>query len=73
MLLFRSEEHVERWCRTWRMDRGGTLSPEQLWALARAWYAPDRRKPEWRRPLVQQARTIFSAAGLTSDFWMLQP
>jgi hypothetical protein len=72
MLLFRSEEHVERWCRTWRMDRGGTLSLEQVWALAFAWFAPDRRAPEWRRYTAEEAEEIFRGLRLTSEFWDLR-
>jgi hypothetical protein len=67
MLLFRSEEHVERWCRTWRMARGATLSLEQVWALAQAWYAPNRRTPEWRRYTVEQAEGLFRLLGLKLD------
>jgi hypothetical protein len=71
MLLFRSEEHVERWCRTWRMDRGATLSLEQVWALACAWFAPDRRAPEWRRYTVGEGTAIFENLGLTTAYWKI--
>ena len=54
------------------MDRGGTLSLEQVWALARAWYAPDRRAPEWRRYTVEEAEGIFRDLGLTSEFWAVR-
>jgi hypothetical protein len=73
MLLFRSEEHVERWCRSRGIERGGTLSLEQVWELARAWYTPDRREPEWRRHTVQEAESLFRAVDLTSGFWALSP
>ena len=43
MLLFRSEEHVERWCEAWRLPRGAVLTPLDCWRLARAWYSADRR------------------------------
>src|SRR5215218_5979941 len=33
MLLFRSEEHVDRWCRQRGTERGGLVSLDQLWAL----------------------------------------
>jgi hypothetical protein len=49
MLLFRSEEHIDRWCAMWGQPRGGTLSLEQGWKLANAWYGDDRRDPDWRR------------------------
>jgi hypothetical protein len=72
MLLFRSEEHVERWCRDRGVERGGTLSLEQVWVLALAWYTPDRREPEWHRHPVEEAERIFRIVGLTSDFWSLR-
>jgi hypothetical protein len=49
------------------------LSLEQAWALAKAWYAPDRRAPEWRRPSAEEAEAIFASVGLTSRFWSLRP
>lgn len=72
MLLFRSEEHVDRWCEAWRFDRGGLLSLETAWRLAEAWYSPDRRRPEWRRRTVDEVEALFAELGLTSDFWKLR-
>jgi hypothetical protein len=71
MLLFRSEEHVKRWCRIWRMDRGGTLSLEELWQLAQAWYSSDRSEPEWQRYTVAEVGRSLRAVGLLGDFWYL--
>jgi hypothetical protein len=70
MLLFRSEEQVDRWCRSWGLARGAILSPEICWGLAREWYR-DRRDPMWRRRTVDEAHTLFSQLGLTGDFWKL--
>jgi len=70
MLLFRSEEHVDRWCNQWRLPRGETLSVEQVWRLADAWYA-DRLAPEWRRKTIDEAHAVFRSLGLSSDAWML--
>ena len=69
MLLFRSEEHVNRWCETWSMQRGGILTLEQAWDLARAWYGQDRRDVSWRRHTAEEARTLFRQLGLHSAFW----
>ena len=54
------------------MERGGTLSLEQVWELAKAWYAPDRRSPEWRRHTPEEAEAIFGNARLSSQFWSLR-
>ena len=71
MLLFRSEEHVDRWCQAWGQPRGATLTPEQAWQLARAWYGPDRRDPAWRRRTAAEAESLFESLGLTGAFWKL--
>jgi hypothetical protein len=72
MLLFWSEEHVERWRSAWTLPHGGTLSLAQCWRLAHAWYSPDRRKPDWRRKTVDEAEALFAQLGLTSAFWRLR-
>src|SRR5438876_12432566 len=36
MLLFRSEEHVARWCRIWKLRRGAVFSLQQGLRLAKA-------------------------------------
>jgi hypothetical protein len=71
MLLFRSEEHIDRWTAIWRQPRGGTLSLEQIWGLAQAWYAWDRRDPAWRRRTPSEAQALFTSLGLEGDFWSL--
>ena len=70
MLLFRSEEHVEAWCRKRGEPVGGLLSVDQLWRLARAWYR-DRMEPSWRRRTAEEAQQIFASIGLTGEFWRL--
>jgi|HubBroStandDraft_1064217.scaffolds.fasta_scaffold1632600_1 hypothetical protein len=70
MLLFRSEEEMDRWCRAWNLPRGAILSPSICWALAHAWYQ-DRRDPMWRRRTVDEAHALFRQLGLTGDFWKL--
>jgi len=71
MLLFRSEEHVRAWSERWNQAEGGTLSLDQIWGLARAWYGEDRRAESWRRKTKDEARTAFGGLGLSSSFWQL--
>jgi hypothetical protein len=71
MLLFRSEEHIGRWMRQWGQPRGGVLTIQQGWDLARAWYG-GRMKPEWRRATLEEAETLLASLGLTGDFWGLR-
>jgi hypothetical protein len=71
MLFFRSEEHVEKWCKDWRFERGAVLRLGQCWELARTWYSADRRDPNWRRYMADEAQAIFTRLGLTEAFWQL--
>jgi hypothetical protein len=68
MLLFRSEEHIDRWNEGTARERGGTMTPEQQWELAKAWY-PARLQPDWERRSSQEAQAVFEEVGLTGDFW----
>jgi len=68
MLLFRSEEHVERWCRTRGLPKRPLVSLDQLWELSVAWYS-NRLTPEARRPMATEIREIFDRLGLTDPFW----
>jgi hypothetical protein len=70
MLLFRSEEHVARWCEERGTSRGGTLTPEQGWRLATAWF-DDRLDPSWRRRTADETNALFTSLGLTDPFWRL--
>lgn len=72
MLFFRSEEHVDRWCASWRFDRGAVLSLEKGWNLAAAWYGPDRREPSWRRRTLEETEALFAELEFTSEFWSLR-
>ena len=70
MLLFRSEQHVDRWCQQWNWPRGGVFSLEQGWKLAKLWYS-DRLKPDWRPMSGAEAESVFREVGLVGEFWKL--
>ena len=70
MLLFRSEQHVDRWCEQWKRPRGGTLSLDQGWQLALEWYG-DRLSPKWRPKTAEEAQAAFTRIGLVGEFWKL--
>jgi hypothetical protein len=70
MLLFRSEEHVTRWCRTWKLRRGAVFSLNQGLRLAKAWYG-DRLSPSWRPFSPEEAQAALTGVGLRSSFWQL--
>jgi hypothetical protein len=70
MLAFRSEAHVDGWCRANGVERGAVFAAEQAWALAQAWYK-GRLDPGWRRRTPAEAERILASAGLTGPFWRL--
>ena len=72
MLLFRAEEHVDRWCAQWRLSRGAILSLERAWRLAQAWFSADRGAPDWKRPSIEEVEALFVSLDLHGDFWRLR-
>jgi hypothetical protein len=68
MLLFRSEETVNEWCRSNSIPRRPLINLEQLWQLALHWYS-NRSTVESRRPAADEMVSIFAALGLTGPFW----
>ncbi len=70
MLLFRSEDHVDRWCKQWRQSRGEVISLEQQWRLALLWYE-DRLDFDWRRKNAEEVKSLWAELGFLSLFWSL--
>lgn len=70
MLLFRSEEWVERWCKRNQLGRGEILRLDQVWELSQLWYQ-ERMSSDYHGRTAEQAEGIFEQAGLTSSFWRM--
>ena len=70
MLLFRAEEHIDLWCEQWNLSRGATLTIDQTWQLAAAWFA-NKMEPDWRRATLDEAQALLTRLGLTGPFWSL--
>ena len=68
MLLFRSEDTVDLWCKAHHIQRRPLVNLEQLWQLAVHWYA-NRLTVESRRPAPNEMVSIFASIGLTGPFW----
>lgn len=68
MLLFRSEEHVDRWCRVRGWPKRPLVSLAQIWELSVAWYG-NRLTAESRRPMGDEVKQILARTGLTGEFW----
>jgi hypothetical protein len=71
MLLFRSEEDIERWSRLRGTPRGEVMTVGQQWLLARAWFE-GRLRPGFRRRTVEEAEAMFAGIGLSGPFWSLR-
>jgi hypothetical protein len=71
MLLFRAEEHIETWCGQWTQPRGATLTIDQAWQLANAWYS-NKMEPDWRRATMEETEALLTRLGLTGPFWNLR-
>jgi hypothetical protein len=72
MLLFRSEEHIDRWCGQWNRPRGGVMTLEQQWGLSFAWFEENRGAASWRRRTLDEAEALFARLGLVGEFWKLR-
>jgi hypothetical protein len=70
ILLFRSEEGIDRWCAERGMPRGQSLSLDQVWELSKAWYH-NRLDPDFRGRSANEAQGIFRRLGLLDPFWYL--
>jgi hypothetical protein len=68
MLLFRSEEHVNRWSETRGIPRGTVLSLDQCWRLADAEYR-SRMDRDWRGMSGAEFRALLDELGLSGPFW----
>jgi hypothetical protein len=71
MLIFRSEEHIDRWGSARDLERGAVLDPDVAWQLAREWYR-DKVDPQWRRHTLDETESLFDSLGLRGEFWRLR-
>jgi hypothetical protein len=71
MLLFRSEEWIDKWCKRNNLKRGEVLTIHQVWALSKLWYQ-DRLSLDYHGRSIEQVAEVFRQSGLKSDFWYIQ-
>jgi hypothetical protein len=71
MLLFRDEEHIDVWRTQGGQPRGATLTIDQAWKLAVAWYG-NKMDPNWRRATLDETEALLTNLGLTGPFWNLR-
>jgi hypothetical protein len=70
MLLFRSEESIDKWCKRNNLTRGEVLTLQQVWELSKLWY-DNRMSLEYHGRSAEQVADVFKQAGLTSKFWFV--
>ena len=68
MLLFRSEEWIDKWCERNHLERGEILTIGQVWELSKLWYG-NRMSLEYHGRSIEQVADVFKMAGLKSKFW----
>ena len=68
MLLFQSEEWIEKWCKRNDLERGEILTIDQVWELSKLWYH-NRLSVDIHGRNTEQVAEVFRQAGLTSAFW----
>jgi hypothetical protein len=68
MLLFQSEEWIEKWCKRNDLERGEILTIEQVWELSKLWYH-NRLSVDFHGRNIEQVAEIFKQSRLTSEFW----
>ena len=70
MLLFRSEEWVDKWCKRNHLERGEILTIDQVWELSKLWY-DNRLSVDFHGRSIEQVAEVFRQAGLKSKFWYM--
>ncbi|MBI5945854.1 MAG: hypothetical protein HY864_15955 [Chloroflexi bacterium] len=68
MLLFQSEELIDKWCKRNNLKRGEILTIQQVWDLSKLWYH-NRLSVDFHGRSVEQVAEVFKQAGLKSKFW----
>ena len=68
MLLFQSEEWIDKWCKRNHLEPGEVLTISHVWELSKLWY-DNRLSPDYHGRSIEQAQEIFKQTGLLSNFW----
>ncbi len=68
MLLFQSEEWVDKWCKRNHLEHGEILTIGQVWELSKLWYS-NRMSVDFHGRNMEQVAEVFRQTGLMSKFW----
>ena len=70
MLFFRSEDALNEWLASRRVQRGYVFTIPQLWDLSQRWYQ-NRMSADFHGRTLEQVQEIFHEFELTSEFWQI--
>jgi hypothetical protein len=66
-LFHRSESAVDEWCNRHRKPKGGVLSLDLCWRMAKGWYGPFL-DPDWNRKSAEETAQYFASLELDLSF-----
>ena len=69
MLLFQSEEWIDKWCKRNKLESGEVLTINKVWELSKLWYH-NRLSLDYHGRNIEQVKEIFEQTRLTSSFWL---
>lgn len=68
MLLFDSEEEINRWCERHDIDKGDVQPIQKIFEFAKVWYG-NHLSPEWVKWTTEEAKEIFERFDLSHPVW----
>ena len=68
MLFFRSEELLNEWLASNKVERGAVLSVPHIWELSQRWYR-NRLSADYHGRNMDQIQALFREVGLNTEFW----
>ena len=68
MLLFASENDIDKWCKRHGMKKGDIQPINKIWEFPKVWYG-NHLNPNWKKWTVDEAREIFERFGLVNRIW----
>lgn len=70
MLLFETEQQIDRWSKTHRIAKGDVQPIAKIWDFSKVWYG-NHLNPDWKKWTSEEAKQIFDQFELTSEIWQI--
>ena len=61
---------MDKWCKEQKLERGGIVTIEQMWRLAKEFYQ-GKLKLDWSPKSKSEKQELFTELGLPAEFWKL--